>query len=89
MTFIFSELWDFRESDLGCTVHVLEGENKGAVDSMEITFTFIAEKDKAQWKSAKLHPGQKQLHCAANITLAFCKHPHRQHANANPAKSPE
>lgn len=53
MTFIFSELQDFRESDLGCTVHVLEGENKGAVHSMEITFTFIAEKDKGAMEKCK------------------------------------
>lgn len=49
-----------------------EAENRDAVCSMDmdITYIFIAQKGKGMMVKCKLHPGRKQLHYAANTSLA-------------------
>lgn len=49
-----------------------EAENRDAVCSMDmdITYIFIAQKGEGMMVKCKLHPGRKQLHYAANTSLA-------------------
>lgn len=54
-------------------------ENSGAVYhiDMDVTFTFIAQKEESVIVKFNLHSGQKWLQNVPNTTLALCKCLHR------------